>query len=145
MTGIASGSGPVRILICVLLLAAGLLLLAGCTALSPSGGAAPIPTPTPVPTGLQSKIVHVTGNDRGTLLLIGRTTCPWCMKEKELFANLSIDYYWVDMNILDEAETAQVIDSIRVCGQTGSVPILVINGEKCIIGFQEDQIRKALA
>ena len=145
MTGIASGSGQVRILICILFLAAGLLLLAGCTALSPSGGAAPIPTPTPVPTGLQSKIVHVSGNDRGTLLLIGRTTCPWCMKEKELFANLSIDYYWVDMNILDEAETAQVIDSIRVCGQTGSVPILVINGEKCIIGFQEDQIRKALA
>jgi glutaredoxin-like protein NrdH len=136
VTGAASGSGSARILICALLLAAGLIFLAGCTATAPSGGAA---------TGVQSKIVHVTGNDRGTLLLIGRSTCPWCMKEKELFANLSVDYYWVDLNILDEAETAQVIADIKVCGQTSSVPILIINGQKCIIGYQEEQIREAVA
>jgi hypothetical protein len=34
--------------------------------------------------------------------------------------------------------------AVRVCGQTSSVPILVINGERCIIGFQEAQIRGVL-
>ena len=140
MRGSPTGSGFSRGLICALLLAAGFIFLAGCTATSHQGGAAPTPTPT----GLQAKMVHVTGNDHGVLLLVGRSTCPWCMKEKELFANLSVDYYWVDLNILDEAETAQVMDAVKVCGQTGAVPILVINGQKCIIGYQEAQIRGAL-
>jgi len=143
MRGTVSKSGSARILICALFLAGGLLFLAGCTAMSPQGGGA-APTSTPTSSGLQSKIMHVTGNDHGVILLIGRSTCPWCMKEKELFANLSVDYYWVDLNVLDQAETAQVMDSIRICGQTGSVPILVINGEKCIIGYQEEQIREAV-
>jgi glutaredoxin len=136
-------SVPSPALIGILLLAAALLFLGGCAASSPSG--VTTPTATPTLSALQSKIVHVAGIDRGVILLVGRSTCPWCTKDKELLANLSVDYYWVDLNILDEAETAEVMDSIRVCGQTGSVPILVINGEKCIIGYQEEQIREVLA
>jgi len=142
MRGFPTGAGFSRGLICLLLLTAGVLLLAGCMASAPSGGAAPAPTLTP--TGVQSKIVHVTGNDRGVILLVGRTTCPWCLKEKELLANMTVDYYWVDLNTLDQAETAQVMDSIKVCGETSAVPILVINGKTCIIGYQEAQIRGAL-
>jgi glutaredoxin len=141
MRGSPTGSGFSRGLICALFLAAGLLFLAGCTAISPPGGAAP----TPPPTGLQSKIVHFTGNDRGVILLVGRSTCPWCAKDKELLTNLSVDYYWVDLDILDQVETVQVMDSTRICGQTSAVPILVINGQKCIIGYQEEQIREAVA
>jgi glutaredoxin-like protein NrdH len=138
-----NGSGSRKVLICGLLLAAGLLFLAGCTATSPPGGAAP--TLTPTPTGLQSKIVHVTGKDHGVILLVGRSTCPWCAKDKELLANLSVDYYWVDLNILDQVETVQLMDSIGICGQTSAVPILVINGQTCIIGYQEEKIREAVA
>jgi glutaredoxin-like protein NrdH len=141
MRGSPTLSGFSRGLICALLLAAGLLFLAGCTATSPPGGAATVPSPT----GLQSKIVHVTGNDRGVILLVGRSTCPWCAKDKELLANLSVDYYWVDLDILDQVETVQVMDSTRICGQTNSVPLLVINGQTCIIGYQEDRIREAVA
>jgi glutaredoxin-like protein NrdH len=141
MRGSPTRSGFSRGLICALLLAAGLLFLAGCTATSPSGGAAPTPTPT----GLLSKIVHVTGNDRGVILLVGRSTCPWCAKDRELLANLSVDYYWVDLDILDQVETVQLMDSIRICGQTSAVPILVINGQTCIIGYQEEKIREAVA
>jgi len=140
MRGAAAGYGAARILVCALLLAAGLFFLAGCTATSPSGGAAPTPTPA----GLQSKMVHITGNDRGVVLLIGRSTCPWCLKTKEFLANLSVDYYWVDLNTLDEAETAQVMSSLKICSDTSAVPILLINGDKCIVGYQEEQIREAV-
>jgi glutaredoxin len=139
MTEAASRSGSARILICALLPAAALLLLAGCTATAPSGGAGPAPA------GVQSKIVHVTGNDHGVILLVGRSTCPWCAKDKELLANLSVDYYWIDLDILDQAETAQVMSSLKICSDTSSVPILVINGEMCITGYQEAQIREAVA
>jgi glutaredoxin len=144
MRGTISGSGSARILICALLLAAGLIILAGCMATSPQGGGA-APAVTPTPTGLQSKIVHVPGNDHGTIVLVGRSTCPWCAKDKELLANLSVDYYWVDLNILDQAETAQVMSALTTCSDTSGVPILLINGQKCIVGYQEAQIREALA
>ena len=76
MRGSPTRSRFSRGLICALLLAAGLLFLAGCTATAPQGGAAPTPA------GLQSKMVHVTGNDHGVILLVGRSTCPWCAKDE---------------------------------------------------------------
>lgn len=141
MRGSASGSGSARILICALLLAAGLLLLAGCTAASPSGGAATTPTPAGVP----AYAVHVAGSEnRGVIILIGRSTCPFCQETKALLANLSVDYYWVDLNTLDQTQIDQVISSVKICSDTSHVPILLINGEKCIIGYQEEQIREAV-
>ena len=152
MTGTQRGSASARILACAIFLATGLIILAGCTATSPSGGGAastrtPIPTPTPTSTlsTLQSKIVHVPGNDHGTIVLVGRSTCPWCTKDKELLANLSVGYFWIDLNILDQTETAQVMSALTICNDTSAVPILVINNQKCIVGYQETQIREALA
>jgi glutaredoxin len=89
-------------------------------------------------------MVHVAGEDHGAVILVGRSTCPWCMKTKDLLANLSVGYYWIDLNTLNEAETAEVMDALGICGPTNSVPILVIHGDRCIIGFQEEQIREVL-
>ena len=90
-------------------------------------------------------MVHVPGNDHGSVLLVGRSTCPWCMKTKELLANLSVDYYWLDLNALDEANTTQVMNALGICGQVNAVPILVINNTPpCIIGYNETKIREAL-
>jgi glutaredoxin-like protein NrdH len=141
MTGSPSGAAPGRILLALLVLGAA-LLLAGCTATAPSPapGTGPAVTTPAVP----SYMVHVAGKDRGIVLLVGRTTCPWCMKAKEFLGNLGVDYYWIDLNTLDEANTTRVMEAVRVCGEVNSVPILVINGQRCIIGYQEDQIRGAL-
>jgi glutaredoxin len=117
------------------------LLLAGCTATSPS----PSPgTPAVTTPAVPSYMVHVAGENRGVVILVGRTTCPWCLKEKELLANLSVDYYWIDLNTLDQASTTEVMSALRVCGQTSSVPILIIDGATCIVGYQEKEIREAL-
>jgi glutaredoxin-like protein NrdH len=137
-----SGSRVPRFLLSLVALGAVFALLAGCTGTtsSPEQGTGPVVTTPSVP----SWVVHVAGNDRGSVLLVGRKTCPWCMKTKELLANMTVDYYWVDLDTLDQAQTAEVMKAVRVCGQTSSVPILVINGERCIIGFQEAQIRGVL-
>ena len=140
MNRAASGSGSGRILICALFLAAGLLLLAGCTATAPQGGAAPTPA------GLQSKMVYVGGNDRGAIVLIGMSTCPWCIKTKALLENMSVGYWWIDLNTLNETESAGVLSATQnLCGQGGSVPRLVIRGERCIVGYNETMIREAVA
>jgi len=136
---------PAGFLLCAIALA-GALILAGCTATAPSPSQATQAPPVAVTTApaLPSYMVHVEGRDRGVILLVGRSTCPWCMKTKELLANLSVGYYWIDLETLNEAETAQVISAISVCGQTNSVPILIVNGNRCIVGYQEDQIREAV-
>ena len=142
MTAAPPGARVSRLILCLLVLGAGLALLAGCTgtAPSPEQGSGPAVTTPAVP----SWVVHVPGNDRGSVLLVGRTTCPWCLKTKELLGNLTVDYYWVDLDTLDNAETAEVMKAIRVCGEVSGVPILVIDGEQCIVGFQEARIREAL-
>jgi glutaredoxin len=127
---------------CLVLLGTALLLLAGCTgtAPSPDQGSQPTVTTPAIP----SYVVHVPGTDRGSLLLVGRATCPWCMKTKELLGEMAVDFYWVDLDTLDQTETARVMDAVRVCGQVNSVPVLVINGDRCIVGFNETRIREAL-
>jgi glutaredoxin len=133
---------PVVLLLAV---AAATILLAGCTGTAPTGQATPSATAAvATPAGLPSYMEHIAGVNRGVVVLVGRTTCPWCQKDKALLANLSVDYYWVDLNSLDADQTAQVMAAVKVCGQTNSVPILVINGRQCIIGYQEAQIREAL-
>jgi glutaredoxin len=117
-----------------LLLGAGLLFLAGCTAAAPA------------PAGVPAYAVHVAGNSHGTVLLIGRSSCPHCRDTKTLLANLNVDYYWVDLDSLDQADTNQLIPDMKgLCGQVDYVPILVINNRQpCIIGYNETQIREAL-
>ena len=142
MTGDVTGSRMIRILACVLVLAAGLVLFAGCTGTAPGGQGQPsVAATTP---SLPSYMVLVPGNDKGSVILVGRSTCPWCQKTKALLANLSVSYYWIDLNNLDQAQSNEVMSALTVCSDTSAVPILVINGQKCIVGYQEDQIREAL-
>jgi glutaredoxin-like protein NrdH len=137
----ASGRAAGAALLSLVLLGAA-LLAAGCTmppALTDQGTRPAVTTP-----ALPPYLEHMQGRDRGTVLLVGRSTCPWCLKTKELLANLSVDYYWVDLNTLDEKNTTEVIAALKVCGQTTSVPILLLNGNTCIVGYQEAKIREAL-
>jgi glutaredoxin len=139
---IAIPSAGTRVLPVLILLAAGLLAIAGCTGTAPpEQGSRPAVT---TPAGLPPYMVHVAGEDHGAIILVGRSTCPWCMKTKDLLANLSVGYYWIDLNTLNDAETAQVMDALGVCGPTNSVPVLVIHGDRCIIGYNETLIREVL-
>jgi glutaredoxin-like protein NrdH len=141
MRGSLPGKGTGLALLCLVVLGTA-LLLAGCTGTAPlldQGSRPAVTTP-----ALPSYLVHIQGRDRGAVLLVGRSTCPWCLKTQELLANLSVDYYWVDLNTLDQKNTSEVIGALKVCGQMSSVPVLMINGQKCIIGYQEEQIREAL-
>ena len=120
------------------LLALGAVLgLAGCMATAPSTPAASLP----------SYVVHVPGNNHGSVLLVGRASCPHCADAKKLLANLSVEYYWVDLDGLDEANTTLVLADVKkVCSDVDSVPILIINSNPpCIIGYNETRIREALA
>ncbi|MDD4254606.1 MAG: glutaredoxin family protein [Methanofollis sp.] len=89
--------------------------------------------------------IHVDGKNKGTIFLYALSTCGWCAKTKELLTTLGVafDYVFVDMLPKDEMEQTYS-EMLQTCNPLGSFPTLVING-KAIIGYQENEIREALA
>lgn len=90
-------------------------------------------------------MIHVDGKDRGPIVLYALSTCGWCAKTKELLSSIGVafDYVYVDQLPKDEMEQTYS-EMLHLYNPLGSFPTLVING-KAIIGYQENEIREALA
>lgn len=88
---------------------------------------------------------HVEGKGRGRIVLYALSTCVWCRKAKKLLGELGVDYYFVDVDLLEgEEEKEQVVNQIKKWNASVSFPTLVISDEKCIKGFDESKIREEL-
>lgn len=89
-------------------------------------------------------LTHVEGRNKGKIVLYALSTCVWCKKTRQYLDDLGVDYYYVYVDLLDKSETPSATDDIKVWNPACSFPTLVINDEKCIIGYREDQIKEAL-
>ncbi|MDD3845652.1 MAG: glutaredoxin family protein [Syntrophorhabdaceae bacterium] len=89
-------------------------------------------------------MTHVDGKDKGSLVLYTLSTCVWCRMMKSFLAKMDVGYDYVDVDTLEDEEKARVIDDLKRWNPKCSFPSLVVNGETCIIGFNEDTARKAL-
>ena len=87
---------------------------------------------------------HVSGKNVGRLMLYALSTCPWCKKTKSLLNDLGVEYDYVDVDLLGPDEKAKATETIKKCNPACSFPTLVVDDKKCIIGFREDEIKKAL-
>jgi glutaredoxin-like protein NrdH len=89
-------------------------------------------------------LTHVPGKNAGHLVLYALSTCPWCKKTKKLLDDLGVQYDFTDVDLLTGDEKNEVVAIVKKWNPHSSFPILVINDKLCIVGFEEDQIRKAL-
>jgi len=89
-------------------------------------------------------ITHVDGRQSAKILIYTLSTCGWCRLTKELLNQLGVAYDYVDVDRLDPDETARVREELMTWNPSCSFPTVVIDGKECIIGFQEDRIRKAV-
>ena len=87
---------------------------------------------------------HVDGVRKGGILLYALSTCVWCKKTKRLLNELGVEYDYIDVDLLSENEKKEVEEAIRRWNPSQSFPTIVIDNEKCIIGFKSDEIRDAL-
>ncbi|MEM3659747.1 MAG: glutaredoxin family protein [Thermoproteota archaeon] len=83
-------------------------------------------------------------SNKHKVLLYALTTCVWCKKAKKLLADNSIEYEYVDVDLCSDEEYEQIRDDITRRGGHVSFPTLIIDDEKLITGFDEDEIREAL-
>jgi glutaredoxin-like protein NrdH len=90
-------------------------------------------------------IEHVNGKNKGTVMLYALSTCGWCRMTREFLTNLGVEYSYVYVDLLSGDELGQVTAELRKFNTKNSFPTLVINNNKVIIGFRNEEIEEALA
>lgn len=89
-------------------------------------------------------IKHVDGDNKANLILYTLSTCIWCKRTKLFLQQQGIGYDYIDVDSLDGDEKEKTLEEIKRWNPRCSFPSLVINGEKCVVGFDEDKIREAV-
>lgn len=72
------------------------------------------------------------------------STCPWCRKTKQWFADNGVPFEFVDVDTLADAEQDAAADKAFELSGGHRFPVVVINGE-VVVGFNPDQFRAGLS
>ncbi|MDL2236637.1 glutaredoxin family protein [Christensenellaceae bacterium OttesenSCG-928-K19] len=78
----------------------------------------------------------------GDIKMYALSTCGWCKKTKEFLNSHDIAYSYVDVDMVPENEIEDVVAEQRGYNPSGSFPTIVVNGEKVIIGFDQEELEK---
>ena len=70
------------------------------------------------------------------------STCPWCRKAKQFFAQRNIPFTYIDYDLADEPTQEKILQELDAAGATG-FPFVKI-GDKVIPGYQPELYSKAL-
>ena len=89
-------------------------------------------------------VTHVAGKKKGKVMLYALSTCGWCKKTRELLNEMAVEYDYIYVDQLKGDEQTAVIGEVQKHNRDCTFPTLVIDDDKCIIGFKEDDIREAL-
>jgi glutaredoxin len=71
------------------------------------------------------------------------STCSHCKATKRFLDECGIEYSFTDVDLLYGEERMAILDEVRRYNPACSFPTILIGG-KVIVGFREDEIRKAL-
>ena len=87
---------------------------------------------------------HVKGVNMGDILIYALSTCVWCGKTKQLLKDMGVEYSYIDVDLLEGDDKKKTEDELKKWTPRCSFPTVVINNNKCIVGFKEDEIRQEL-
>jgi glutaredoxin-like protein NrdH len=71
------------------------------------------------------------------------STCSHCLRTKRFFKDAGIEAEVTDVDLLAGEERQQVMDEVRKLNPDCTFPTICI-GDKVVVGFNEERIRKAL-
>ncbi len=89
-------------------------------------------------------IEHIPGKNAGHIMLYALSTCIWCRKTKQLLDELGVEYHYEYVDHLQGKKREATMKVVKHWNPSRSFPTLVINDEKCIVGYKEDEIREAV-
>ncbi|HEY3297585.1 MAG TPA: glutaredoxin family protein [Armatimonadota bacterium] len=85
---------------------------------------------------------HVEGRRPVDLLLYTLSTCGWCKKTKALLQELGVGYDYVDIDQVDPSDADVAKEEVIKWNPSCSFPTIVVNGNECLVGFQEARLRE---
>lgn len=89
--------------------------------------------------------VHVDGSNAGhKVMLFALSTCGWCRRTKKLLEKLGVAYDYIDVDQLIGQEKEEAREEITRWNPACSFPTLVIDEDRCIVGYREQEIREVL-
>lgn len=92
-----------------------------------------------------AEFTHVKGsNKKHTITLFALSTCGWCKRTKRLLNDLDVEYEYIDVDQLQGEDRRQIREEVTRWNPMCSFPTIVIDDQKCIAGFKEDEIREVL-
>jgi glutaredoxin len=89
-------------------------------------------------------IKHIKGKNKGHIMLYALSTCVWCKKTRRLLNNLGVDYYYIDVDLLENEEKEKIKQDIKRWNPKCSFPTMVVNNEKCIVGYKEQETKETM-
>ena len=88
------------------------------------------------------KSKHIEGKNKGQIILYTLSTCGWCKKTKQLLKDLGIAYDYIDVDLLEGTERETIENEIKKWNSRISFPTIVISNDHCIIGFDEETLKR---
>ena len=71
------------------------------------------------------------------------STCSHCKSTKNFLSECSIEYDFVDVDLLEGEERKAILEDIKKLNPKCSFPTIII-GKKVIVGYKEEEIKEAL-
>lgn len=90
------------------------------------------------------KFEHVEGKIKGKVILFALSTCNWCKKTRELLEEIGVAYDYVYVDLIKKEERVGVLHELKKWNPSLSLPTIVINDERVIIGYDVVSIKMAL-
>jgi len=84
-------------------------------------------------------------NDDSTkpVKIFSLSTCSHCKSTKKMLADCTIQYDFVDVDLLEGEERKAILADVKKFNPKCSFPTIII-GSKVIVGFKEKEIKEAL-
>lgn len=90
-------------------------------------------------------VITVPGAEKGDIFLFTLSTCIWCKKTKALLAELGANYRYVDVDLVAGPAREEVMSAFETKNPDTSFPTIVLDGERVILGFDEDELKAYVA
>lgn len=87
---------------------------------------------------------HVDGKDKGTIELYALSTCVWCKMTKALLEKMEVGFDYIYVDELQGEEKEMILEEVKRWNPKCSFPSLIVHGEKCVVGYKEDEIKAAV-
>jgi len=83
-------------------------------------------------------------HDERSVKFYGLSTCVWCKRTRQLLEDNDVAFDFVYVDLLRGDERQEAIEQVREWNRAGSFPTVVVEGERCVVGYKPEEIKEAL-